>query len=191
MLRIILVLIVLFTMGLALSCGSADTAGGGTPTEAYKLLYAAVKTKDIETIKKHLSKKTIEFGAMAASRGGTPVEKMYENGFTSTTFSASMPTIRDERVRDEMGSVEVWNSEKGIWEDLPFVKEEGYWKLAIGDLFAGSFKSPGKGRDEKEKEAANVMSSPMSPPESNSRTNVNIPIVKDIPVGPQSKKNTQ
>lgn len=178
-------------MAIGFACGGTNTPGGSTPTEAYKQLYAAVKSKDIEAIKKHLSKKTIEFGASAAARSGTTVEKMYENGFTSTTFSATLPTIRDERVKDNMGAVEVWNTEKSIWEDLPFINEDGAWKLAIGEMFAGAFKSPGKGRDEREKEAANMMASPVAPPATNTNGNINTPTVKDIPIGPPKNKNAK
>ena len=100
-------------------------------------------------------------------------KKFFENGFTATTFADSLPEIRDERVNGDMGSVEVWNSKDSRWEDLPFVKEEGGWKLAVGDLFAGTFNSPGKGRAAKEMEAANVMSNNMIPlnPAGNSTTN--------------------
>lgn len=57
-----------------------------------------------------------------------------------------------------MGALEVWNSTDKKWEDLPFVREESGWKLAIGDVFANTYRSPGKGRDMIEKEAANAMS---------------------------------
>ena len=57
-----------------------------------------------------------------------------------------------------MGAIEVWNSKERAWDDLPFINEDGSWRLAVGDIFSGGYKKPGKGRDEIEKEAANVMS---------------------------------
>jgi hypothetical protein len=60
-----------------------------------------------------------------------------------------------------MGAVEVWNAKDRRWEDLGFVREDGRWKLAFGDQFAGTFKSPGKGRAQKEAEAANAMGNNM------------------------------
>ncbi len=187
MLRIFLLVIVLSILAIGFACGGQNTGGGSSPTEAYKQLYAAVKNKDIEAIKSNLTKKTIEFGAMAATRSNTPVEKMYENGFTETTFSASLPTIRDERINNNMGSIEVWNSDKSLWEDLPFIIEDGVWKLAIGEQFGGTFKSPRKGRSEIEKEAANAMSNSAVQPASN--TNVNTPMVTNIPLGTPSNTN--
>src|SRR5687768_14190792 len=105
MMRIVLLFISLTMIAIGLACGGAETAninntvvaggGGSSPTDAYKQLFKAVKAKDIEGIKKMLTKKTIDFGAMAAQRNNTPIEKMYENGFTATTFSETLPELRD------------------------------------------------------------------------------------------------
>ena len=143
---------------LAEACGGDSISGStdNTPTGAYKRLYAAVKSKNTEAIKKELSKKSIDFGVMFAQRSGKSVEQAYENGFTATTFSPTLPQTRDERIKDDMGAVEVYNSKDKTWEDLPFVYQDGAWKLAVGDLFAGTYKSPGKGKDLLEKEAANA-----------------------------------
>jgi hypothetical protein len=161
-----------------LSCSTDQPTGGAaTPTDAYKQLFAAVKSKDIEAIKRNFSKKTNEFALMAAERQNSPVEKVYANGFTATTFAESLPQVRDERIAGDMGAVEVWNSKESRWEDLPFVKEEGVWKLAVGDMFAGTYQSPGRGRDSLEKEAANAMSNtavPVVP-----ANNANIPVVRN------------
>ncbi len=154
MLRVILLLAFLLVVGFVFACNGVS--GGATPTEAYKLLYAAVKSKNIESIKKQLTKKTVEFGAIAAQRNNTPIEKVYENGFTATTFAEKLPTMRDERINGDMGALEVWNSKDSRWEDLPFIKEDGAWKLAIGEMFGGTYKSPGPGIDQREKEAANA-----------------------------------
>lgn len=154
------------------ACSGQGISGGDTPTEAYKRLYAAVKSKDTEAIKKALTKKSIEFGAMAGAKNNTPIEKVYENGFTATTFAEKLPNIRDERVNGDMGAVEVWNSKESKWEDLPFIREDGTFKLAIGELFAGTYKSPGRGRDSLEKEAANALSNtgPPTAPTANANT---------------------
>lgn len=137
----------------------ASTANpNDTPTEAYKRLYAAVKSKNTEAIKAEMSKTTQSFAEVVSKQQNKPVEVVYANGFTQTTFAESLPEIRDERVKDNMGAVEVWNAKGNRWEDLPFVREEAGWKLAIGDAFQGSWKSPGRSRDSLEKDAANVMS---------------------------------
>ena len=155
--------------------GSAPTSG--SPTEAYKQLYAAVKSKDTEKIKATMSKNTQAFAEMVASRQNSPIEKVFENGFTATTFAETLPEIRDERVSGQYGAVEVWNAKEKRWEDLGFVYEDGSWKLAIGEMFGGTFKSPGPGRAIKEQEAANVLSNNMIPVNANVNMNGNVKMI--------------
>ncbi len=158
--NVIFCTILLAVIALFATCASEGTGGGSSPTEAYKNLFAAVKAKDTEAIKANLSKKTHGLAEMQSGRSGTSIEDVYANGFTETTFASSLPTIRDERVDGNMGAIEVWNTKKSTWEDLPFILEDGSWKLAVGDIFAGNYRSPGKGRAEIEEEAANVMKAP-------------------------------
>jgi hypothetical protein len=76
----------------------------------------------------------------------------------------------------------VWNAKDKRWEDLAFVFEDGAWRLAIGEIFAGTFTSPGKGRAIKEQEAANAMSNnlvPVMPANGNSNTNVQVIVPKE------------
>jgi hypothetical protein len=142
---------------LAIACGNQPVGSDeNSPTGAYKRLYAAVKAKNTEAIKKELTKSSVEFGAMFAQRSGKTLEQAYENGFTATTFSPTLPEIRDQRIKDNMGAVEVWNSKEKTWEDLPFILEDGAWKLAVGDLFAGTYTKPAEGKAQKEQEAANA-----------------------------------
>ena len=158
--KIAILSLALLLTALAVACGSqgsATTSTSDTPTEAYKRLYTAVKSKDTNAIKAEMSKQSVAFVESAASMQKKKVEEVYSNGLTGTTFSDTMPEIRDERVKGTMGAVEVYNSREKKWEDLPFVLEDGKWKLAIGDAFKDTFKSPGKGRDQKEKEAANAL----------------------------------
>jgi hypothetical protein len=129
-----------------------------TPTAAYRRLFEAVKSKNTEAIKEEFSKQTIDRAESEAVRAKVPREEVYKNGFTATTFSESLPEIRDERVNGIMGAVEVWNSRDSKWEDLPFIREESGWKLAVGDAFAGSWKRPAIGRAVREREAANAVS---------------------------------
>lgn len=181
MLRSLLLIISLAVIAIGFACGGQNSRGADSPTESYKRLYAAVKSKDTEAIKKQLTKKTLDFGVMSSQRYNKTLDEAYENGFTDTTFSESLPTIRDERIKGNMGSVEVWNSKNSVWEDLPFINEDGGWKLAQGDLFAGSFKLPGKGRDQREKEAANAVGANTVQPLTN--TNGNRPLVVKTPAG--------
>jgi hypothetical protein len=173
MYKSLFLLILLISAAAFLSCSGAAPAGGGasSPTEAYKQLYAAVKSKDTEAIKATMTRTTIDFAESVSQRNKTPLEKVFENGFTATTFAESLPEIRDERVKGDMGNVEVWNAKDNRWEDLPFIYEDGGWKLAIGDIFANTFVSPGRGRAAKEAEAANIISNTMIEMQTNTNGN--------------------
>jgi len=169
------------------ACGGADntntagnqqaardcSVGNDTPTEAYKRLYAAVKSKSTESIKSEMTKKSHDFADGLAARQNKPVEEIYVNGFTATTFAETLPEIRDERIAPCNGAVEVRNAKDQRWEDLPFIAEDGKWKFAIGEMFADTFKSPGKGRDTKEREAANAAGGNNMPEPTNKMANSN------------------
>lgn len=188
--RISLILVASFVAALGFACGSGsqNSTTGDTPTEAYKRLFAAVKNKDTNGIKNEMSEQTVALVQSAASTQNKPVEKVYENGLTGTTFSDSLPEIRDERINGNMGAIEVYNSQTSKWEDLPFVLENGRWKLAVGDLFKGTYKSPGKGRDQREKEAANALSNNINKVMPTTNSNITAATVNN---NPAAKPNTQ
>jgi hypothetical protein len=151
-----------------------------TPTEAYKLLYEYVKAKNTEAIKSMMTKNTILFAEGQAARTNSPIEKVFENGFTGSTFSETLPEIRDERVKENMAALEVKNVKENRWEDLPFMLEDGGWKLAVGEAFGGTYKSPGPGQSFKEQQAANKTAPNMAP---SKPTNGNTATMPQPPVG--------
>lgn len=163
--KIILLALIMSAFAILFACGGSQsqTEGplenpGDTPTEAYKRLFAAVKSKNTESIKQELSQKTQALAAAQAEMQKVPIEKVYENGFVAPNMAPSLPEIRDERVKERMGAIEVWNSKDSRWEDLPYIREKTGWKLAVGDVFAGTHKFPGKGLAALERDAANAAS---------------------------------
>lgn len=166
------------------SATPAETVKAETPTEAYEMLYAAVKAKDKNKIRQLVSKSSMSLAEFSASQQKIDVDKFLENGITATTFSPTLPQIRDERIKDNFGALEVYNSKDNHWEDLPFVLEDGGWKLAVGDIFQNTYKSPGKGQAELENEASGN-NNMMMPPNSNS---VNINKMNQIPPVNKAKK---
>ena len=113
---------------------------------AYARLFTAVKAKNPEAIKREMSEATHKFAESVANQQKKTVEEVISNGFTATTFSATLPQMRDERIKDNFGALEVMNLQTKQWEDLPFVFENGDWKLAIGDMFKGTYAKPGIGQ---------------------------------------------
>jgi hypothetical protein len=173
-------------------------ASGGELSQAYEKLYKAVKSKDPEQIKQIMSKNSMGLAEFAASQQKKTVEQVLENGFTATTFSESLPKMRDERIKDDFGAIEVWNEKSKVWEDLPFIKEDGVWKFAIGDMFKGSYQKPGLGQAVREQEEANKTNPnliPQAPPMDANKvanTNANVNTVQVQPIKPAlEKKNIQ
>ena len=150
---------------------AVKTAVAGTPTEAYKNLYEAVKSKNTETIKQNMSKTTQEFAeAMAQMQKKTP-EDMYKNGLIESTMSPTLPPMRDERIKGNFAGVEVQNPD-GKWQDVPFVKEDGSWKLAVGELFKNTYESPGAPASQAN---ANTQMPQMIPaPSTNTNSNIKV-----------------
>lgn len=113
-----------------------------TPAQAYKTMYFAVKCKNVVGIKNVLSRETIEFMTAAAEMQKKPFDEAIANGLSESTFSNTLPKLCADRVKKKMGALEVKRTD-GVWEDLPFVWEDGQWKLAVGDLFKGTYRKPG------------------------------------------------
>lgn len=131
-------------------------AGAQTPTEAYKMLFAACKAKDVEKIKQLMSKSSLGLAEFSGSQQKKSMDDVLKNGLLAPTLAPSISEIRDERVKDNFGAVEVFNPQTNQWEDLPFILEDGGWKVAVGDVFQDKYKSPGKGRAQIEREASNT-----------------------------------
>jgi hypothetical protein len=193
--KIIAVTFVVAFAFLVFSCQPQQQQIGNaqTPTDAYKMLFAAVKSKNPENIKKMMSKDSMIFAEGAAKQQNKSIESVLENGFYASTFSASLPKMRDERVKDNFGALEVWNEKERLWEDVAFIKEEDGWKIAVGDIFKGTYQSPGKSQSIIEKENSNAMNPNNSMSRGNINTNVDmnkIPITNvNVPKPPLANKD--
>ncbi len=171
--------LVLFFAFWSFACQSAQTTSqetvkAPTPREAYRLLYEAVKAKNTPQIEQLMSNNTMTFAGFAAEKQKQSLEKVFENGLTATTFAASLPESRDERVNGNFGALEVYSQKDNRWEDIPFVLEDGSWKLAFGDTFKGDYKSPGKGQAQLEMEANNPAMRDQAPPAAANTNSANV-----------------
>jgi hypothetical protein len=173
-------------MVLAGAC-KGNAGGQSSPTEAYKTLYAAVKRKDSAGIKKVLSKATIEFMTAAAQMQKKTFDEVIANGLSESTFSPTLPQLCQERVKGNMGGLEVKRTD-GKWEDLPFIQEDGEWKLAVGDLFKGTWQKPGDTLCMKPEQMPTIppSTSPMpnapgGPPPANTNSSAPVPAPRSQP----------
>ncbi len=116
--------IFLFAGLVACSSGVKQPA---TPIETFKTYTKAIKNKDIATMKLLLSSETMKMNELEAQARGIPVDEVVKN---ETLFSESQKTVkmRNEKIEGDNATLEVENT-SGAWEIVPFVKEEGVWKI--------------------------------------------------------------
>lgn len=109
-----------------LACTSGE-AKPATPIETFKTYTKAIKQKDTTTMKLLLSDATMKMNEMEAQARGVPVDEVVKN---ETLFREGQKTVkwRNEKIEGDMATLEVENS-YGTWETVPFVKEDGVWKI--------------------------------------------------------------
>ena len=122
LLRIIFTIILTFTL---FACGSPKAT---TPLEALKLYSVARKKKDVATMKQFLSKGSIKMSEDDAKAQNRPLDEVLLN---DTLFPENVSTVefKNEKTVDETATIEVKN-QFGIWDSIPFIKEDGIWKIA-------------------------------------------------------------
>ncbi len=107
---------------------AAATSGG--PTDAYKAAYAARKNKDVPALKKLLSKDILEFLTMIGEAGDKKQTLDQVLMEMCERPQSPNPDSRNEKIVGDKAKLE-YLDEKGEWQIMDFVKEDGAWKLTI------------------------------------------------------------
>ena len=116
---------------------------GSTPTATFKAFYEASKKKDAAAIKKTLSKGTLDmFDKLAKEQNKTTDEMLKE--VDKDDKSEKMPETRNEKITGDTATLEVKNDKTNKWDPLPFVKENGEWKIALDKFLEDMMKSLGE-----------------------------------------------
>ncbi len=108
----------------AISCGESKPA---TPLETFKTYTKAIKAKDTTTMKLLLSNATIKMHEQEAKAQGVTVDDIVKR---ETLFSESQKTVefRNEKIEGDKATLQV-KTAYGSWETVPFVREDGVWKI--------------------------------------------------------------
>ena len=116
---------VLAIFSLIMAC--AGTRGPASPAETFKTYIKALKQKDITTMKLLLSSETIKMHEQEAKAQNVTVDDIVKR---ETLFSEGQRTVeyRNEKIDGDKATLEVKNP-SGAWETVPFVKENGVWKI--------------------------------------------------------------
>jgi len=127
--------------------GTACNRLGSSPTATLKAYFEALQKKDATALKKTLSKGTLEMFEQFAKAQTPPktLDEALQTGLASTTTTDSnkMPETRNEKVEGEKATLEVKNEKTGAWETVPFIKEDGDWKIAFDQMFRDAFRNSG------------------------------------------------
>lgn len=154
----IIALCALFIFG----CSSAEPAK--TPTDTLKALNEAAKKKDPEGIKRQLSKGTLSLLEQSAERQNKSVDDLLREE-QGAPFE-ELPEMRNEKIEGDTATIEVRNKMTDSFEKVPFVREEGEWKLALDKFMEDVMKRATEEMKKVQPENVN----PAAPNESNANT---------------------
>ena len=109
---------------------TASSSGSSlaTPTETYKAGYTARQNKDIEGLKRVLSKAALQF----LTDIGKEQQKTLDDQLKALADRPQAPTAesRNEKINGDRATIE-YLSEKGNWATMDFVKEGNDWKIDL------------------------------------------------------------
>lgn len=98
-----------------------------TPLETLKAYTTAIKKKDTTTMKLLLSKESLKMAEQEAKAQGVALDEVVKR---ETLFSENQTSVefRNEKIEGEKAMIEMKDS-FGTWNTVPFVREEGVWKI--------------------------------------------------------------
>jgi hypothetical protein len=123
--RIYSKLIILFSVFIFLACAGEEKPS--TPLETLKAYTAAIKKKDLTTMKLLLSADSIKMAEREAKSQNVTLDEIVKR---ETLFSENQSTVefRNEKIDGERATIEMKDSFDS-WSVVPFVREEGVWKI--------------------------------------------------------------
>jgi hypothetical protein len=109
---------------LVVSCATPPPA---TPLETFKTYIKAIKNKDTATMKLLLTRDSIKMHEQEAKAQAVSLDDIVKK---EPLFDPSQTSVeyRNEKVKGDKATLEVKNP-YGVWETVPFLKEDGEWKI--------------------------------------------------------------
>jgi hypothetical protein len=106
------------------ACGNREPS---TPVQTFQTYVKAFKKKDIKTMKLLLSSATIKMHEQEAKSQNTTVDEIIKR---ETLLAEGQKGVdyKDEKIEGDKATLQFKNS-FGTWETMPFVREEGVWKI--------------------------------------------------------------
>ena len=125
-----IIVIAIFALAF-MACQSATP--NTSPTEVFKAQSEAQKKKDGATMKSNLSKVSLEMIGKAAKAQNKSVEEVLVMELPGVKVPQTFE-YRNEKIEGDSATVEVKTELSDEWAKVPFVKEDGRWKLSLDKL---------------------------------------------------------
>jgi hypothetical protein len=126
--------LLMICLGLALAVATACNRGAGSsPTATMNAFFEATRKKDPEGFKKTLSKGSLDTIEVFAKAQNKTLDELLKSGIKTldASQSSATPLMRNEKIDGETATLEVQDGENGEWRSIPFVRENGEWKIAF------------------------------------------------------------
>ncbi len=117
-------------MCVAIALAASACSNRSTPTATFKAFFEASKKKDVAGIKRGLSKGTVDMLDKLAKEQNKSTDDMLKDVYKEDK-GETFPETQNEKINGDTATLEVKNEKTGKWETLPFVKENGEWKIAL------------------------------------------------------------
>jgi hypothetical protein len=106
---------------------------GSSPTATLQAFYEALRDRNVEAYKKTVSKNSLQMlEKMAKDMDKTLDEYIRLDIDKPTRALPDKVETRNEKIEGDKATLEVKNIEGG-WNTIPFVKEDGQWKIALDE----------------------------------------------------------
>ena len=109
-----------------------EIAGMDTPTATFKTFMDALKKKDVKKIRASLSKASVEQYEKIAEDSGKTLEEFILS--EDDEGAKEIPETRNEKIDGDSATLEAKDPDTKKWDTVPFVKEDGAWKIAFDKL---------------------------------------------------------
>jgi PBP1b-binding outer membrane lipoprotein LpoB len=140
---------------LFIGCRTETTPQTPSPTDVLKAYIEASDRKDLAAVKKTFSKGTMKMYEDAAQKRQISVDEVIKDQFESPSSGELKSKIQSgkETIEGDIATVEAKNNVTGELEKIPFVKEDGVWKIAFDKFLEDVIN---KMREEMKTPASNV-----------------------------------
>ena len=132
------------TLAVVLAASACSLLNRSSPTATFKAFYEASKKKDVAAMKKSLSKGSLDmFDKLAKAQNKTTDDMLKDIDKDDKDKAEKMPETRNEKITGDSATLEVKNDKTDKWDTLPFVKENGEWKIAFDKFLEDVMKGLG------------------------------------------------